>query len=116
MGGYNTFCEILSFNKRALVVPRTEPRMEQYIRATRAAQLGLVSVLADDGRREAQVMATALRTLPQQPPPSETVVPGLLDGRDNVIKLARQWLRRRRRGLSVAGIVANSRAALRFGR
>jgi predicted glycosyltransferase len=23
MGGYNTFCEILSFDKRALIVPRT---------------------------------------------------------------------------------------------
>jgi len=97
MGGYNTFCEILSFNKRALVVPRTQPRMEQYIRATQAAQLGLVRVLADDGGRDARTMATALRTLPQQPLPAETVVPGLLDGRDNVVKLARQWLRRRRR-------------------
>src|SRR6185437_13858911 len=26
MGGYNTFCEILSFDKRALIVPRTAPR------------------------------------------------------------------------------------------
>jgi predicted glycosyltransferase len=116
MGGYNTFCEILSFNKRALVVPRTEPRMEQYIRATRAAQLGLVRVLPDDGRREAQTMATALRTLPQQPPPNETVVPGLLDGRDNVIKLARQWLRRRQQGLGVARAASNTRAAWRLGR
>ena len=30
MGGYNTFCEILSFDKRAIIVPRTAPRMEQY--------------------------------------------------------------------------------------
>ena len=29
MGGYNTFCEILSFNKPALIVPRTRPRQEQ---------------------------------------------------------------------------------------
>ena len=42
MGGYNTFCEILSFDKRALIVPRTAPRMEQYIRAARAQELGLV--------------------------------------------------------------------------
>ena len=35
MGGYNTFCEILSFDKRALIVPRTVPRLEQYIRAAR---------------------------------------------------------------------------------
>ena len=34
MGGYNTFCEILSLDKRALVVPRTAPRLEQYIRAS----------------------------------------------------------------------------------
>ena len=26
MGGYNTFCEILSFDKRALIIPRTVPR------------------------------------------------------------------------------------------
>ena len=103
MGGYNTFCEILSFNKRALVVPRTEPRMEQYIRAARADELGLLRMLLDDGKREAKTMATALRTLPQQGLPAESVVPGLLDGRDNVIKLARQQLRRRRaRRLSVA--------------
>jgi len=42
MGGYNTFCEILSFDKRALIVPRTKPRLEQYIRAARAQELGLV--------------------------------------------------------------------------
>jgi predicted glycosyltransferase len=114
MGGYNTFCEILSFNKRALVVPRTEPRMEQYIRATRAAQLGLVGVLPDDGRRDARAMATALRTLPQRLPPGETVVPGLLDGRDNVIKLARQWLYRRRRSFGLAVGAGGARAAWRF--
>src|SRR3546814_10098252 len=55
MGGYNTFCEVLSFDKRALVVPRTEPRMEQHIRAARAQELGLVRMLGDDGRREAQL-------------------------------------------------------------
>ena len=36
MGGYNTFCEILSLDKRALILPRTAPRAEQFIRATRA--------------------------------------------------------------------------------
>lgn len=33
MGGYNTFCEILSFDKPALIVPRVKPRLEQAIRA-----------------------------------------------------------------------------------
>jgi len=92
MGGYNTFCEVLSFDKRALVVPRTVPRKEQYIRAARAQELGLARMLVDDGVRDPHTMATALRNLPQQALPSDAVVPGLLDGGSNVVKLASKWL------------------------
>lgn len=88
MGGYNTFCEILSFDKPAILVPRTRPRREQFIRAQRAQDLGLVKMLADDGIRDAGTMATALRHLPQQAAPSDIVVPGLLDGLENVNRLA----------------------------
>ena len=94
MGGYNTFCEILSFDKPSIIVPRTRPRMEQYIRARRADQLGLVKMLVDDGRREAKSMATALRHLQQQSQPSSVVIPGLLDGLPNVNRLAERWLGR----------------------
>ena len=81
MGGYNTFCEILSFDKPALVVPRTRPRREQYIRALEAERLGLVSVLTEDpDGRDPLRMAAALRRLPERPRPSEIVVPGLLEG------------------------------------
>jgi predicted glycosyltransferase len=97
MGGYNTFCEILSLDKRALIVPRTAPRMEQFIRAARAADLGLVRMLEDDGRYDPKVMLRALRDLPTQPPPSNVVIPGLLEGLDNVARLAAPWLRRHRR-------------------
>ena len=45
MGGYNTFCELMSFDKRALIVPRKTPRKEQLIRAERAANHGLVTML-----------------------------------------------------------------------
>ena len=92
MGGYNTFCEVLSLDKRALIVPRTEPRLEQYIRASRAAKLGLVSMLPDDGRRDPGVMVAALRALPRQNRPSEVVVPGLLEGLTNVSRLVRPWV------------------------
>jgi predicted glycosyltransferase len=44
MGGYNTMCEVLSFEKHALVVPRVA-NAEQWIRAQRLQQLGLVDVL-----------------------------------------------------------------------
>ncbi len=87
MGGYNTFCEILSFDKRAIIVPRRVPRMEQYIRASRFRDLGLVSILDDTGRRDPAAMATALRRLPQQRLPSEVVIPGLLDGFVNLNRL-----------------------------
>jgi len=89
MGGYNTFCEVLSMDKRALIIPRTVPRLEQYLRATRAAELGLIGVLVDDGIRSADTMATALKQLCQQKKPSEVVIPGLLDGLNNVNRLAR---------------------------
>ena len=97
MGGYNTFCEILSFDKRALIVPRMAPRLEQYIRAARAEELGLVRMLVEDGRHDPQTMATALRQLPQQGTPSQVVVPGLLDGEANINRLADKWLARGRR-------------------
>jgi predicted glycosyltransferase len=84
MGGYNTFCEILSFDKRALIVPRTRPRLEQHIRALEAERLGLVSRLSEDENgRDPVRMAEALRALPMQPFPSG-LVPGLLDGLDHI--------------------------------
>ncbi len=96
MGGYNTFCEILSFDKRAIIVPRRVPRMEQYIRAARAQKLGLIAMLLEDERRDPRAMATAIRRLPSQRLPSAVVVPGLLDGLDSVNKLVRQKLEKRR--------------------
>jgi predicted glycosyltransferase len=95
MGGYNTFCEILSFDKPALIVPRTRPRLEQYIRASRAQELGLVSMLVDDDARDPRIMATALRHLPQQRRPLGVVLPGLLDGLSNVNRLVERQLRMR---------------------
>jgi predicted glycosyltransferase len=40
MGGYNTVCEILSTSVPALIVPRTESRAEQRIRARSLAAAG----------------------------------------------------------------------------
>ncbi len=85
MGGYNTFCEVLSFDKPALIVPRVKPRLEQAIRADRADHLKLVDVLHDpqengEGERDPLVMARALHGLPRRQPPSQAFVPSLLDG------------------------------------
>ncbi len=80
MGGYNTFCEILSFDKRALLVPRERPRREQVIRAQQAGALGLVRMLPAGRSDDTDAMAAALNALASQPRPSEVVVPRLLDG------------------------------------
>ncbi len=45
MGGYNTTMEVLSFEKRALLIPRVKPRSEQMVRAERLRDMGLVSLL-----------------------------------------------------------------------
>ena len=113
MGGYNTFCEILSFDKRALIVPRMVPRMEQYIRAGRAQDLGLARMLLNDGVRDSADMAEALRQLGKLAPPSTHMPCGMLAGLDNVNELADRLLSRngRRPGaldtssrLAIAGV------------
>ncbi len=48
MGGYNTVCSVLSFNRPALIVPRVRPRVEQLIRASRLSELGLISMIHPD--------------------------------------------------------------------
>lgn len=89
MGGYNTFCEVLSFDKRAVIVPRTVPRLEQWIRASRAEELGLVRMLDEerDGM-SAQTMVDFIRALPSQSKPSQAGADGLLDGLDVVVARA----------------------------
>ena len=98
MGGYNTFCEILSFGKPSLLVPRTTPRLEQYLRAERAEALGLVRMLPDDGTRAAGLMAAALRALPDMPVLPEAVRSPMLQGLDRVAELAAPWLSHGRAG------------------
>lgn len=81
MGGYNTFCEVLSFDKRAVIVPRTRPRKEQWIRARRAQELGLVSMLNEErGELTATAMAEAIRGLPFQKKPSAAGAEELMGG------------------------------------
>ncbi len=46
MGGYNTVCEILSLQQRAIIVPRVSVRTEQLIRAERLAARGQIRMIA----------------------------------------------------------------------
>jgi len=86
MGGYNTFCEILSFDKPALIVPRTIPREEQLIRAQRAAQLDMADMLLPEDAENPLKMAHALTTLLARDKPSERGASIKLDGLQNLSK------------------------------
>ncbi len=84
MGGYNTFCEILSLDKRALIVPRVRPREEQLIRARRAADLGLIDMILPEHAADPARLARALGALPHRPTPSQAAYATDLDGLDRV--------------------------------
>ncbi len=85
MGGYNTICEVLSFEKHALIVPRVRPEPEQWIRAERLRDMGLVDVLHPD-KLSPQALTEWLARDPGPPPPTRrrvdlsglTRIPGLL--------------------------------------
>ncbi|BAI76320.1 hypothetical protein AZL_d04940 (plasmid) [Azospirillum sp. B510] len=93
MGGYNTFCEILSFDKPSVLAPRTRPRLEQRIRAEAAETLGLLRTLdSDRDGADPRAMADAIRALSSQPPPSASPLPGLLGGLERIVDLTREVL------------------------
>ena len=95
MGGYNTYCEILSFDKPALIVPRTQPREEQLIRATRAAELGLVSMLSADESADSPRFAEAIKALLKRDPPSVSAPGMLLEGLPNISRIVSDWFERK---------------------
>ncbi len=69
MAGYNTICEILTFGKRAVVVPRTQPVKEQLIRAERMASLGLFKAIHPDVLMPENLMQAILEQLNNQNSP-----------------------------------------------
>jgi predicted glycosyltransferase len=91
MGGYNTFCEILAADKPALIVPRTVPRLEQFIRADRMSNLGVVGMLVDDDERSVSAMVEAIWDLPYRPAPSTIDLPGYLDGFETINGIVDGW-------------------------
>ena len=88
-------CEILSFDKPALLVPRIVPREEQLIRARRAADLGLVEMLLPDEAHDPQRMATMLRALPDRDPPSRRGTVQGMEGLDTISGILAGWLEER---------------------
>ncbi|MDJ0519168.1 MAG: glycosyltransferase [Trichodesmium sp. MO_231.B1] len=63
MGGYNTVCEILSFDKPAVIVPRTKPVKEQLIRAQSLDKIGLLKAIHPDLLNSENLIAAVLEEL-----------------------------------------------------
>lgn len=104
MGGYNTYCEILSFDKPALIVPRMRPREEQLIRTRRAAELGLVEMLLPEEAADPMRFAAALKKLPYRQPPSKAAGVQGMEGLPHISNCVEDWLAHRDVArLSVAG-------------
>jgi predicted glycosyltransferase len=85
MGGYNTVCEVLVAGKPLLVVPRIRPREEQMIRASRLAELGLLSLMHPDRMTTADLSRWIRTPVPPSMVPQEVVdfrglarLPGIL--------------------------------------
>jgi len=87
MAGYNTFCEILSLDKRAILVPRVLPRREQVMRAVRAAAFELAHTLDPERPHEPALMIAALHKLREQPAPSQRGAERMLNGLDVITEL-----------------------------
>lgn len=92
MCGYNTFCEALSFARPAVVVPRTVPRLEQYLRAERAEKAGLLHMLPYADQRDPAEMAAMLRFIVTVPPPDPALRQRMLRGLDRIAELSAPWL------------------------
>ena len=86
-----------------MFVPRTRPRKEQLIRATRANELGLTQVLDTDNAIDPAKMAEALHALPNQPKPSASEYDAHLDGLEKICDRIEHM-----QGSSLAGQLANN--------
>jgi predicted glycosyltransferase len=73
MGGYNTVCEVLSYEKPALVVPRVQPRREQLIRAERLRDLGLLDLLRPENLSPRALTEWLARDLSTRPPARDRI-------------------------------------------
>jgi predicted glycosyltransferase len=83
MAGYNTCCDLLTFTRPSVLVPRRGPSREQSIRAGRLAEWGAASVLPAD-QADAEHLAEAIASALDGPLPSPAPAP--LAGLDTAVQ------------------------------
>jgi predicted glycosyltransferase len=65
--GYNTVCELLSFSRRAILIPRAHPVREQLIRARLLNALGLFELIEPEDLNSEFVIAKVMAVLNSHP-------------------------------------------------
>lgn len=91
MAGYNTVCELLSFGRRAVLVPREKPVREQLIRARLLAGLGYFDLVEPAQLAPTHLLSKVLAALRQGPAP---LPPIDLGGLPRIRERARTLLKR----------------------
>jgi predicted glycosyltransferase len=95
MGGYNTVCAILSYRKPAILVPRVSPRKEQWIRAQRLQQLGILDAVHPN-----ELTVNALRDWMEKDLPQPNIHPDVIDfaGLERIARLVTGMVERKAKG------------------
>lgn len=93
MAGYNTVCDVLSYRRPAVLVPRPGPSQEQSLRADRLEAWHAAEVIRPS-ELSSREMASAIGSVlscgePPAPPVSLTGVPNTLDILDTALEKAR---------------------------
>jgi len=73
MAGYSTVCELLSWRRRAVLVPRAAPVREQLIRARRFAELGYFDIVEPGELEPNLLIGKVLAALGREPTPTLAV-------------------------------------------
>ena len=92
MGGYNTVCELLTLRKRAVVVPRAQPGVEQTIRAQRMAGLGLLHMVDPGALSPATLMRAIQEELSAHARGEQRAHLSAMQGLDEVSQALLNWL------------------------
>ena len=92
MGGYNTVCELLTLRKRAIVVPRARPGVEQTIRTQRMARLGLLRAIDPSTLSPALLMGAIQDELAAHARGEERAHLNGMKGLDEVSQALLEWL------------------------
>jgi len=95
MGGYNSLCELLAYGRRGIVLPRTTPRREQFIRASFLAERGFVTLM-NPGEctptilRDTIEVALANKSEPLREKRSSVQLDGALRAADHILSLTKE--------------------------